>query len=510
MPVVDISGHPPDARWVNYHKTGESILSGRFALRSAGLGPGRDDIREGAQATLEWLGDAKKAGIPVRPVGGAWSPSNIQTVQDGWMLNTRRYNRCFRLGEDDFTDRGTVPAKYFLVEGGVQIDEISDKLESDEVGRSLRSTGASNGQTIAGACATGTHGSVLAAGGIQDHVRAVQIVTPSGIHWIEPATPLMSDKFIAATGATMVHRSDEMFAAALVPVGSLGIVTAMVIETVPRFYLQAILKLIDFGRADLQLLADGEFRVFSDKHGLPEEPYFVMVVTNPHKPFRRKAVVRFLYERASMDDCKCAETPAELGAGYDSFTMLGWVLHNLPFANGFIIQTIMRLAVGKGIGPEDKLIGTWGMTTETHKPLAKIFTGALFCERKDLPRLFERGCEAFAGAGGATAVTLRFMKGGHGLLAPARWPETAGMDCDGPDSPRTRRAFAKMLTAFDGQDPIPFTRHWGKENQLDAARVAADYGVDLIRWKAVRNMLLSPADRALFRTQVLDAWGLTA
>jgi len=510
MPVVDIGGHPPEARWVNYHKTGESILSGRFALRSAGLDPGREDIREGAQAVRDWLGRAKQAGVPVRPVGGAWSPSNIQTVEHGWMLNTRRFNRCFRLAQGDFADPQTDAAKCLLVEGGVQIDEINDKLESDEIGRSLRSTGASNGQTIAGACATGTHGSVLGAGGIQDHVRAVQIVTPNGIHWIEPGASLMGDDFIAATGATQVHRSDEAFAAALVAVGSLGIVTAMVIETVPRFYLQAILKLIDFRREDLQLLADGDFRAFSGKHGLPEEPYFVMVVTNPHKPFRRKAVVRFLYERDTMAGCKCAEKPADLGAGYDSFTMLGWLLHNLPFANGLIIQTIMRLAVGKGIGAQDKVVGTWGMTTETHKPLAKIFTGALFCDRKDLPRLFERGCEAFAGAGGATAVTLRFMKGGHGLLAPARWAETAGMDCDGPETKRTRRAFARMLAALDGADPIPFTRHWGKENRLDAARIAADYGPDLIRWKAVRDMLLPAADRALFGTAILDDWGLTA
>jgi hypothetical protein len=509
MPVEEIVERPPRTTWQNYHKTGTSRLRGRFAVRSAELDPGRDDIKEGAQAVQAWLARAKAEGVTVRPVGGAWSPSNIQLVEDGWMLNTRRFNRCFRLAPGDFADTATDPAGYLLVEGGVQIDEINDKLEADAVARSLRSTGASNGQTIAGACATGTHGSVLTAGGIQDHVRAIQIATPGGIHWIEPSTPLMSDGFIAATGATKVWRSDDHFAAAQVAVGSLGIVTAMVLATVPRFYLQAILKVIDFRADDLQVLAAGAFRAFSERHGLPEDPYFVMVITNPYKPFKRKAVVRFLYKRTDLSSCVVAKTPAELGAGYDSFSMLGWVLHNLPWARGWILQKIMTLAVGKGVTEADKVVGTWGQTTETHKPLAKIFTGALFCDRNDLPRMFETGCRAFARAGGATAVTLRFMTGGCGLLSTARWPATAGMDCDGPDSARTRGAYRQMLAALDAAG-IPFTRHWGKFNELDAARIEHDYGADLQAWKRVQDDLLPPADRAVFRTPVLDSWGLTA
>ncbi|HYE27225.1 MAG TPA: FAD-binding protein [Allosphingosinicella sp.] len=509
MPVEEIVERPPRRTWRNYHKTGTSTLRRRFGLRSAGLGTGRDDLREGAEAVRTWLNEAKDAGVRIRPVGGAWSPSNIQIVEDGWMLNTRRFNRCFRLAPGDFADPAADSDAFLLVEGGIQIDEINDKLEAAGMDRSLRSTGASNGQTIAGACATGTHGSVLGAGGIQDHVCAVQIVTPGGIHWIEPSTPLMSDAFISATGAGQVRRSDEAFAAAQVAVGALGVVTAMVLRTRPLFYLQAILKVIDFRRDDLQLLADGDFRAFSGRHGLPEDPYFVMVITNPYKPFKRKAVVRFLYERTDLSGCRRVETPAELGAGYDSFTMLGWVLHNLPWARGWILQKIMTLAVGKGITEQDKHVGTWGETTETHKPLARLFTGALFFDRADLPRIFERGCAAFAGAGGATAVTLRFMKGPHGLLSPARWAETAGMDCDGPDSPRTRTAFRRMMAVLD-EAGIPFTRHWGKFNELDAERVERDYGGDLHRWKRVRDDLLPAADRGLFRTRVLDHWGLTA
>ncbi|HYN45294.1 MAG TPA: FAD-binding protein [Allosphingosinicella sp.] len=518
MPIVPIGkplGPGDVIEWDNYHKTGCSHLYRRDALRSGDAGRGREDIAAAARDVRQWLLAAKAAGVPVRPVGGAWSPSNIQIVQHGWMLNTRRFNRCFRVAKQDLSEAtGIAPEALMLVEAGVQIDEINDKLESDEMGRSLRSTGASNGQTLAGACATATHGSVLAAGGIQDHVRAIQIVTPGGVFWIEPAAGLMNGDFIAETGSTETLRDDEAFEAALVAVGSLGIVTAMVIETVPRFLVRPYLKLIDFSREDLEGLARGDFLAFSRKHGLKEDeagkaygtPYFVMVVANPHKPFG-KATVRFLYEedwRAGREPEKDAD---KLGQGYDSFSMLGWALRNFPWARGWLVQTIMKLAVGKGV--TDPVYATWGETTETHVPLADIFTGALFCDRADLVRAFETACGAFTRAGGSTAATLRFMKGPHGLLSPARWDNSAGIDFDGPAGKETERAFMAVVAALDAEE-IPFTRHWGKFNGLDAGRVEQDYGDDLVRWKGVRDRLLpDAADRNLFRADDLDKVGLT-
>lgn len=495
--------------WANYHRTGEAKLRARWGLRSGDAGRGREELKEAAGAVRDWLGRAKAGHVPVRPVGGAWSPSNIQIApKDGWMLHTRRFNRCFRIAAGDLADAARAdPASLLLVEGGVQIDEINDKLEN-EMGRSLRSTGASNGQTLAGACATGTHGSVLGAGGIQDHVRAVQIVTPDGAWWIEPAAGLMSDDFIAATGSTPL-RDDEAFAAALVSVGGLGIVSALVIETVPRYLVRPIFGLIDFSREDLEGLSRGDYRAFSARHGLDRDPYFLMVITNPYRPFRSKAVVRMLYReeyRPGYDRAK----PAEIGAGYDAFSMLGWIFRTFPWAPRHIIPLIMRLGVGSGTRPQDPPVhGTWGETTETHKPLADLFTGALFCDRRDLVRAFETVCETFTGAGGATVTTLRFLKAGPGLLSPARWENTAAIDCDGPFSGATQNAFVRTMRALDDAG-IPFTRHWGKFNELDAARVAQDYGPDYGRWIAVRDRLLpGTADQELFSAPALRRLGLS-
>src|SRR5690606_33573909 len=97
--IVNLRRHGP---WENYHRTGTANLAARWSLRSGDAGRGREELAEAAAAVQAWLLEAKRLGIPVRPVGGAWSLSNIQLVQDGWMLNTRRFNRCFRLAAEDF------------------------------------------------------------------------------------------------------------------------------------------------------------------------------------------------------------------------------------------------------------------------------------------------------------------------------------------------------------------------------------------------------------------------
>jgi hypothetical protein len=495
-----------DGRWENYHKTGASRLVGRYSLRSGDAGRGREDIAQAARAVREWLLQAQAQGVPVRPVGGAWSLSNIQLVQDGWMLNTRRFNRCFKLAPPDFTSPDVDTRAFMLVEGGVQVDEVLDKLE--ETGRSLATTGASNGQTFPGACATGTHGSVPTAGGIQQHVRAVQIVTPAGTWWIEPAAGLMSNAFIQETGSVAL-RDDDAFAAALIAVGSLGIVTAMVIESVPIFLVRPYLKLIDFDRADLESLQRGDFHAFSEAKGLKgqdEPPYFTMVILRPDKPFG-KAVVRFLYKFPYHPNYP-RQTPAELGAGYDAQSIIVWALRNFPWARGFILHTIMRLAVGKGVTGE--VYGTWGETLEASRPTSASFSAGMFCDRGQLVRTVDALCTAFSRAGGSTAVTLRFVRGGagYGLLSPARWEHSVAIDCDGPGGPGTVRAYLHMLKVLE-RDGIDFTLHWGKINNLTPERVAADYGADLVRWKAVRDRLLpTEADRRLFWTQELQDFGL--
>src|SRR3546814_3290091 len=104
----------------------------------------------------------------------------------------------------------------------------------------------------------------------------------------------MSDDFIAATGSRPL-RYDDVFAAAQLPVGALGIITALVVDSVPKFLVRPIQNLRKVDRAALDWLAAGDFRRFSATYALDRDPDFVQMIVNPHKPFKRPAMLRFLY-----------------------------------------------------------------------------------------------------------------------------------------------------------------------------------------------------------------------
>jgi len=502
MPLVKLGD---EGRWTNYHGTGTSEAATRFGLRCGDAVRGRDELALAAKAVQDWLAGAQVANRRVRPLGAGWSPSNVNICSQSWLLHTRRFNRCFRIGAGDVRP-GIDAGGLMLVEAGALVDEVSDKLE--EQGRSLWTSGAGNGQTFAGACATGTHGSMIARGGIQDHVRAMQVVTPSGVYWVEPAVGVMSDAFIPATGSTGL-RDDDLFAALQLPVGSLGIVTALVVDSVPKFLVRPIQNLRTVDRAALDWLAAGEFRRFSATYALDRDPDFVQMIVNPYKPFKRPAMLRFLYREPWRDDYPRA-TPGELGAGYDALSLLGRFLNDYPWARGALLQFAMKMGYASGPDVDDPPVyGSWGEGLDTHRPLADLFNASVTIDRADLARAFEMICAVYAKHGGSTVVTLRFMERAQGLLAPARYPHNAVIDFDGPRSARTADAYARVVEVLDAQG-IGFTRHWAKSCRLDAARVAADYGEDFRRWRAARERLMpDPAHRALFGSEVLDALGLT-
>lgn len=295
MPLVRLGD---EGRWTNYHGTGTCEAATRFALRSGDAERGRDEIAIAAKSVQGWLIEAAAAQRRVRPLGAGWSPSNVNIASQCWLLHTRRFNRCFRINAADVHPRIDAGG-LMLIEAGALVDEVSDKLEAQ--GRSLWTSGAGNGQTFAGAAATGTHGSMIASGGIQDHIRAVQIVTPAGIHWIEPAAGLMTDAFVSATGAVPL-RDDDVFAAAQLPVGSLGIITALVVDSVPKFLVRPIQNLRKVDRAALGWLAAGDFQRFSAAYAIDQAPDFVQMIVNPYKPFKRPAMLRFLYREPWRDD----------------------------------------------------------------------------------------------------------------------------------------------------------------------------------------------------------------
>jgi FAD binding domain len=494
-------------RWENYHGTASCQLADRIEIWNGATVSGRETLSAAAHLIQHLLRQAKDKSVTVRAVGSAWSPAPIALSPDGWQLEMPRLNRTFRLAAGD-VQAGIDPATLLLAQGGTLIDEINDRVEHD-LERSMRTTGASNGQTIAGAIATGTHGSVVTAGGTQDHVRSVKIVTPNDIWWVEPAAGFLSDTFITASGAKPL-RDDDAFEAARLSVGSLGVVSAVVLETVPRYLVEVYQAKRIVSHAEIEMLSAGDFRGFSKLTGRDEEPYFVQVIVNPYNPDKGKALVKLLYKRDWRADYP-KPGPVPLGASYDTLTLLGDLLERFPFLRGWLLQLTMELAYPDAPKPGvPLLIGTWGEMTETHTPLGSLFNGSVTVAREELGAVFGTILEAYRAGGGGNSVTIRFMARATGLLAPARFEHNAVIDFDGVRSVASLASYHKVVAALDAKG-IAFGRHWAKTNSLDAARVRQDYGDKLDRFLSSQARIMPDAtDRALFRNPELMKLGLIA
>jgi FAD-linked oxidoreductase len=104
------------------------------------------------------------------------------------------------------------------VEHGMTLHELSAAL--DEHGRALTNMGDIDVQTVMGAISTSTHGTGRETGGLAAFVRGLEIV--------------LADGSVVTCGP-----GDDLFEAARVSVGSLGVVTAVTLQTEPAFLLRA-------------------------------------------------------------------------------------------------------------------------------------------------------------------------------------------------------------------------------------------------------------------------------
>ena len=126
------------------------------------------------------------------------------------------------------------------VEAGIEIGELNDLLTGRNL--AMRTLGGSNGQTLAGAVSTSTHGGDIAMRPLPDQVYALHIVTDGGHElWIERhSAPITTNALLApllACQGVKIIRNDDVFNAALVSVGRFGAVYAMVLRVTPAFRL---------------------------------------------------------------------------------------------------------------------------------------------------------------------------------------------------------------------------------------------------------------------------------
>ena len=152
---------------------------------------------------------ARAAARPVKAVGAGHSFTDTACTT-GRLV---RLNRLDRVIAHD-RDRHTV-----TVESGMRLFDLNRELELR--GLALANLGDIDRQTVAGALATGTHGTGRAFGGLATFVREMEIVTADG-----------------EVVRCSADEEPELFHCARVSLGALGIITRYTLQCVPAFRLR--------------------------------------------------------------------------------------------------------------------------------------------------------------------------------------------------------------------------------------------------------------------------------
>ncbi|KAK3935238.1 D-arabinono-1,4-lactone oxidase-domain-containing protein [Diplogelasinospora grovesii] len=166
-------------------------------------------IQPQSQAEIEKVVNlARKCKRRITTVGCGHSPSDM-TCTSSWLVNLDNFNRVVSVDKE---------TGLCVLEAGIRLYQLCEEL--DRHGLAMPSLGSINEQSIAGAISTGTHSSSLDHGLVSESIVALKITLADG-----------------KTHACSPTDQPELFRAALLSLGGLGIITEVTFQAVPAFSL---------------------------------------------------------------------------------------------------------------------------------------------------------------------------------------------------------------------------------------------------------------------------------
>jgi len=195
-----------------------------------------------ARQVSDVVAQAERSLRRVRMTGSGLSFSDV-AICDDWLLSPRGLARIFDDVDRSRLRSGLASASRLVrIQSGVRIRELNQTL--DRRGLALANMGGWDEQTFVGAAMTGTHGSGLDYGPLASQIASIQLVGPGGrLLQVEPSNGITDRATFAghleddSSLRIDLVQDDDLFDAVVVSMGSMGIVYAVVLEAVPKFWL---------------------------------------------------------------------------------------------------------------------------------------------------------------------------------------------------------------------------------------------------------------------------------
>jgi hypothetical protein len=489
--------------WTNRHETFRQAIDELYDISNGDTGDMLQDYNATTQAIGQLIDKAVQKGETLRALGGGWSFTKVATT-NGWMVNTKHLNMHFTISESNI-DAGYLGPhdQLLLAQCGCSVQELNDYLRS--INRSLKTSGASNGQTIIGAISTGTHGSAIDFGSTQDFVVGLHLVLGAGQHiWLERASyPVVSAAFVQKLQTVLV-RDDALFNAAQISFGSFGFIHSALLETEPVFLLECYRQRV---RLDSDLQQIMETLDFSNGTMQPyptERPFHFQVVVNPYD-LRDGLYVIQMFKRPFVPDyTPWIRDNTKAGPGDDAPTFLGKLTDGLPILSHVVVNQLVKTTYA----PFENVWGTMGEIFYSTDARGKIWSTAFGIPLQFVNAVYDLLLELNSTAGPFAGVfAFRYVKRSAATLAFARYAPTCVVEIDGVDSGISKQYYDALWQALLDRN-IPHAFHWGKMHNLNREILQAIYGSDRDSWIEARNRLLRPELLAVFTNETLQQWGL--
>jgi L-gulonolactone oxidase len=389
--------------------------------------------------TEEQVAAAVRDAHRLRVVGAGHSFSPV-AVPEGAALSLDRLRGWVALDRDAGTV--TCPA-------GMRLRDLSAALASQ--GWTLPIVGSIQAQAVAGAVATGTHGSSLVHGNLSSLLTAARLVDGTGeVHALDA--------------------TDPRFEGLRVHLGALGVLTQVTLRAEPAFRLRQQVEHVPVHEVAGQLAQ------------VARSAEYVKVWWLPHAPTAQ--VVRYT---RTTEPATRRPSSATLRT-FDEKVLHRWlfpvmirVQHRRP---GWVPGINARLSRSY-LGPAVQ-VGASSLVLNTPMPVVHRETEAA------VP--LERAGEAFARTVALVErerlaanfpLEARFVPGDRAWLSPAYGGDTCQLGAYTTDGPHRARFFAGF---WEQLRPLGARPHWGKELDHDATELAALYP-ELDRFRALRDVL---------------------
>ena len=380
----------------------------------------------------------RAAGQGVRVAGAGHSFSDV-VVTDGMLLSLDRMRRVLDI------DAGSGLVR---VEAGASLREISDAMY--ERGLAFENLGDVDVQSIAGATATGTHGTGARLRNLSAALHEIELVTAGG-----------------ETVALSEASDPDGWRAARVSIGALGVVTAVTLRAVPAFTLEGVDSTAPLGE-----VLDGldERAAASDHFELYVFPYTSLALTRtnnrvesePAPPSRARAWTDDVLLRNHVFGLACR-------AGRRSHRLIPHLNRLLARAAG----TSRRVDRSYRVFASPRLVRFTEMEYAVPREHTAEAVRAVLAmvERKRLPVPFP--------------IEVRFVAPDDAFLSPASGRETGYVAVHMYRGMKWRPYFRAVEEIMDGFGGRP---HWGKRHFQFAESLGPRYP-EWERFQAVRRRL---------------------